>query len=54
MVTGHEEAIAVLRAPDVFSSATIVAGPDPMSLFPQRPARCSSTGGSPTTAHPTW
>jgi cytochrome P450 len=37
MVTGHEEAIAVLRAPDVFSSATIVAGPDPMSLFPERP-----------------
>jgi len=37
MVTGPEEAIAVLRAPDVFSSATIVAGPDPMSLFPQRP-----------------
>jgi len=37
MVTGHEEAIAVLRAPDVFSSATIVAGPDPISLFPQRP-----------------
>jgi len=37
MVTGHEEAIAVLRAHDVFSSATIVAGPDPMSLFPERP-----------------
>jgi cytochrome P450 len=37
MVTGHEEAIAVLRAPDVFSSSTIVAGPDPMSLFPERP-----------------
>jgi len=37
MVTDHEEAIAVLRAPDVFSSATIVAGPDPISLFPQRP-----------------
>ena len=37
MVTGHEEAISVLRAPDVFSSATIVAGPDPMSLFPDRP-----------------
>ena len=37
MVTGHEEAIAVLRAHDVFSSATIVAGPDPISLFPQRP-----------------
>jgi len=38
MVTGHEEAIAVLRAHDVFSSSTIVAGPDPMSLFPERPA----------------
>ena len=37
MVTGHEEAIAVLRAHDVFSSSTIVAGPDPMSLFPERP-----------------
>jgi len=37
MVTGHEEAIAVLRAPDVFSSSTIVAGPDPISLFPERP-----------------
>jgi cytochrome P450 family 150 subfamily A5 len=37
MVTGHAEAIAVLRAHDVFSSSTIVAGPDPMSLFPDRP-----------------
>jgi cytochrome P450 len=37
LVTGYEEAIAVLRAPDVFSSATIVAGPDPLSLFPERP-----------------
>jgi cytochrome P450 family 150 subfamily A5 len=37
MVTGHQEAIEVLRAPDVFSSATLVAGPDPMSLFPERP-----------------
>jgi cytochrome P450 family 150 subfamily A5 len=37
MVTGHEEAIAVLRAPDVFSSATLVVGPDPWSLFPERP-----------------
>ena len=37
MVTGYQEAIEVLRAPDVFSSATIVAGPDPMSLFPERP-----------------
>jgi cytochrome P450 len=38
MVTGHEETIAVLRAPDVFSSSTIVAGPDPWSLFPERPS----------------
>ena len=37
IVTGHEEAIAVLRSPDVFSSASIVAGPDPLSLFPERP-----------------
>ena len=37
MVTGHEEAIAVLRAPDVFSSSAVVAGPDPMSLFPDQP-----------------
>jgi cytochrome P450 len=37
MVTGYEEALAVLRAPAIFSSATIVAGPDPMSLFPVRP-----------------
>jgi cytochrome P450 len=37
LVTGHEESIAVLRAPDLFSSATIVAGPDPLSLFPVRP-----------------
>jgi len=37
MVTGHEEAIAVLRFPDVFSSATLIAGPDPWSLFPERP-----------------
>ncbi len=37
MVTGHEEAIAVLRSPDVFSSASIIAGPDPLSLFPERP-----------------
>jgi cytochrome P450 family 150 subfamily A5 len=44
MVTGHEEAIAVLRSPDVFSSATIVAGPDPMALFPQRPAGDDITG----------
>ncbi len=44
MVTGHEEAIAVLRAPDVFSSSTIVAGPDPMSLFPERPEGDDITG----------
>jgi cytochrome P450 len=37
MVTGHEEAIAVLRAPGTFSSATIVAGPDPLALFPEPP-----------------
>jgi cytochrome P450 family 150 subfamily A5 len=37
LVTGHQEAIAVLRAPDVFSSATLVAGPDPMALLPRRP-----------------
>jgi cytochrome P450 family 150 subfamily A5 len=38
MVTGYEEALAVLRDPATFSSATIVAGPDPLSLFPVRPA----------------
>jgi cytochrome P450 len=37
MVTGHEELISVLRAPDVFSSATLIAGPDPWSLLPERP-----------------
>jgi len=37
LVTGHEEAITVLRSPDVFSSATLIAGPDPWSLLPQRP-----------------
>ena len=37
MVTGHEEAITVLRSPDVFSSATLIAGPDPWSLLPERP-----------------
>ena len=37
MVTGYQEAIEVLRAPDVFSSATVVAGTDPLSLFPARP-----------------
>ena len=37
MVTGHEELISVLRSPDVFSSATVIAGPDPWSLLPERP-----------------
>jgi cytochrome P450 len=37
MVTGYEEAAAVLRSPDVFSSATLIAGPDPWSLLPERP-----------------
>jgi cytochrome P450 family 150 subfamily A5 len=37
MVTGYEETLEVLRAPAIFSSATIVAGPDPLSLFPVRP-----------------
>jgi cytochrome P450 len=37
MVTGYDESIAVLRAPDIFSSSTIVAGTDPLSLFPERP-----------------
>ena len=37
IVTGLEEAQAVLRSPETFSSATIVAGPDPLSLFPVRP-----------------
>jgi cytochrome P450 len=37
IVTGHEEAQAVLRSPETFSSSTIVAGPDPLSLFPVRP-----------------
>ncbi len=37
MVTGHAETMAVLRAPDVFSSATLVVGPDPWSLLPERP-----------------
>ena len=37
MVTGHEELISVLRSPDVFSSATLIAGPDPWSLLPERP-----------------
>ena len=37
MVTGYEEALAVLRSPDTFSSSTVVAGTDPMGLFPERP-----------------
>ena len=37
LVTGHEEAITVLRSPDVFSSATLIAGPDPWALLPSRP-----------------
>jgi cytochrome P450 len=37
MVTGHQEAIAVLRAPEIFSSATLVAGTDPWSMLGQRP-----------------
>ena len=37
MVTGYEEAISVLRAPDIFSSSTVIAGTDPLSLFPERP-----------------
>jgi cytochrome P450 len=38
MVTGLEEAITVLKSPDVFSSATLIAGPDPWSLLPvERP-----------------
>jgi cytochrome P450 family 150 subfamily A5 len=37
LVTGHEEAITVLRQPDVFSSATLIVGPDPWALLPERP-----------------
>lgn len=37
LVTGHEEVITVLRSPDVFSSATLIAGPDPWALLPSRP-----------------
>ena len=37
MVTGHEEAIAVLRNTDVYSSATLVCGPDPWAMLPPRP-----------------
>jgi cytochrome P450 len=38
MVTGYEETLAVLRDPGTYSSATVVAGHDPLSLFPERPA----------------
>jgi cytochrome P450 family 150 subfamily A5 len=37
MVTGHEEAITVLRSPDVFSSCSLIVGPNPWALFPERP-----------------
>ena len=37
MVTGHEEAITVLRSPDKFTSATLIVGPDPWALLPERP-----------------
>jgi cytochrome P450 len=37
MVTGHEEAITVLRHPELFSSATLIVGPDPWKLLPERP-----------------
>jgi cytochrome P450 len=37
VVTGYAEALAVLRDPATFSSSTIVAGPDPLALFPVRP-----------------
>ena len=37
IVTGYEEALAVLRDPATFSSSTIVAGPNPMALFPVKP-----------------
>ena len=37
VVTGHEEAIAVLRSPDTFSSATVVAGPKPFARCPVQP-----------------
>jgi cytochrome P450 len=39
MVTGYEETIAVLRAPDVFSSATVVAGHNVLSMFPTAPPK---------------
>jgi cytochrome P450 len=44
MVSGYAEAIAVLRAPETFSSAAIVAGPDPLALFPVRPHGDDITG----------
>jgi len=37
MVTGYEEVLTVLRSPDTYSSATVVAGTDPMGLLPERP-----------------
>jgi cytochrome P450 family 150 subfamily A5 len=39
MVTGYEEALDVLRAPDVFSNAAVVAGADALSLFPEPPPK---------------
>jgi len=37
IVTGYEEALTVLRSPETFSSATIVAGPNPLKRLPARP-----------------
>jgi cytochrome P450 len=37
MVSGYEEALAVFRAPDVFSSASVVAGANQLELFPAPP-----------------
>lgn len=44
MVTGHEEVITVLRSPDLFSSATLIVGPDPWALLPERPEGDDITG----------
>jgi cytochrome P450 len=44
IVTGYEEALAVLRAPAMFSSATLLVGPDPMSRVPFRPDGDDITG----------
>jgi len=44
MVTGHEEVITVLRSPDLFSSATLIVGPDPWALLPERPEGDDLTG----------